>query len=217
MEVMGLLSWIVFGLIAGALAKFVMPGNDPGGCIVTIIIGVVGAVARRLPRHPARLWRDLGVRPPQPRGRRHRVAPAPDHLADGPGTAEVAEVDDRRACPRRCAASGRISFSMASATALGEPGRRKTALPPIMPAAARLEHRRRPHLLVGEHPEQLPEPLDRPGRRAAETASTVTSRGENPVPPVATTTSTSGSARNRCTAPRMASTSSGTRVESTIR
>jgi uncharacterized membrane protein YeaQ/YmgE (transglycosylase-associated protein family) len=44
MEVMGLLSWILFGLIAGALAKFVMPGNDPGGCILTIIIGVVGAL-----------------------------------------------------------------------------------------------------------------------------------------------------------------------------
>lgn len=44
MEVMGLLSWILFGLIAGALAKFIMPGNDPGGCILTIIIGVVGAL-----------------------------------------------------------------------------------------------------------------------------------------------------------------------------
>lgn len=44
MEVMGLLSWIVFGLIAGAIAKFLIPGKDPGGCIVTIIVGVVGAV-----------------------------------------------------------------------------------------------------------------------------------------------------------------------------
>ena len=41
---MGILSWIVFGLIAGALAKFLMPGQDPGGCIITIIIGVVGAL-----------------------------------------------------------------------------------------------------------------------------------------------------------------------------
>jgi uncharacterized membrane protein YeaQ/YmgE (transglycosylase-associated protein family) len=41
---MGILSWIVFGLIAGAIAKFLMPGRDPGGCIITIIIGVVGAV-----------------------------------------------------------------------------------------------------------------------------------------------------------------------------
>ncbi len=44
MQAMGLLSWIVFGLIAGAIAKFLMPGRDPGGCIITIIIGVVGSV-----------------------------------------------------------------------------------------------------------------------------------------------------------------------------
>lgn len=40
---MGILSWIVFGLIAGALAKWIMPGNDPGGCIVTSLLGIVGA------------------------------------------------------------------------------------------------------------------------------------------------------------------------------
>jgi uncharacterized membrane protein YeaQ/YmgE (transglycosylase-associated protein family) len=40
----GLLSWIVFGLIAGAIAKFLTPGRDPGGCIITIIIGIVGSV-----------------------------------------------------------------------------------------------------------------------------------------------------------------------------
>jgi uncharacterized membrane protein YeaQ/YmgE (transglycosylase-associated protein family) len=38
-----LLFWILVGLIAGALAKFVMPGDDPGGIIVTIIIGIAGA------------------------------------------------------------------------------------------------------------------------------------------------------------------------------
>jgi uncharacterized membrane protein YeaQ/YmgE (transglycosylase-associated protein family) len=43
-DIMGILSWIVFGLIAGVLAKLVMPGNDPGGIIVTILIGIVGAV-----------------------------------------------------------------------------------------------------------------------------------------------------------------------------
>lgn len=40
---MGIISWIVFGLIAGALAKWIMPGSDPQGCIVTVILGVVGA------------------------------------------------------------------------------------------------------------------------------------------------------------------------------
>jgi uncharacterized membrane protein YeaQ/YmgE (transglycosylase-associated protein family) len=40
---MGILAWIVIGLIAGALAKLIMPGDDPGGIIVTILIGIVGA------------------------------------------------------------------------------------------------------------------------------------------------------------------------------
>jgi len=40
---MGIISWIVFGLIAGAIAKLLLPGNDPGGCILTILLGVVGA------------------------------------------------------------------------------------------------------------------------------------------------------------------------------
>ena len=41
---MNILSWIIFGLIAGALAKLIMPGKDPGGCLVTIIIGILGAM-----------------------------------------------------------------------------------------------------------------------------------------------------------------------------
>ncbi len=40
---MGILSWIIFGLIAGVLAKWIMPGKDPGGVIVTILIGVAGS------------------------------------------------------------------------------------------------------------------------------------------------------------------------------
>lgn len=41
---MGILAWIVIGLIAGALGKLIMPGDDPGGIIVTTLIGMVGAV-----------------------------------------------------------------------------------------------------------------------------------------------------------------------------
>jgi uncharacterized membrane protein YeaQ/YmgE (transglycosylase-associated protein family) len=41
---MGILSWILLGLIAGAIAKAIRPGRDPQGCFVTIIIGIVGAV-----------------------------------------------------------------------------------------------------------------------------------------------------------------------------
>ena len=37
------LYWILLGLIAGALAKFLMPGRDPAGCIFTIVLGIVGA------------------------------------------------------------------------------------------------------------------------------------------------------------------------------
>ena len=40
---MGILAWIVLGLIAGAIAKAIMPGRDPGGFIVTALIGIVGA------------------------------------------------------------------------------------------------------------------------------------------------------------------------------
>ena len=41
---LAILGWIFFGLIVGAVAKFVMPGRDPGGLIVTILLGIVGAV-----------------------------------------------------------------------------------------------------------------------------------------------------------------------------
>jgi uncharacterized membrane protein YeaQ/YmgE (transglycosylase-associated protein family) len=40
---MGIIAWIVVGLIAGALAKLIMPGDDPGGIIVTILLGIIGA------------------------------------------------------------------------------------------------------------------------------------------------------------------------------
>ena len=40
---MGVISWIVFGLLAGVIAKWLTSGSDPKGCFVTIIIGIVGA------------------------------------------------------------------------------------------------------------------------------------------------------------------------------
>jgi uncharacterized membrane protein YeaQ/YmgE (transglycosylase-associated protein family) len=40
---MGILSWIILGLIVGVLAKWIMPGKDPGGIIVTILLGIAGA------------------------------------------------------------------------------------------------------------------------------------------------------------------------------
>ena len=41
---MEILGWILFGLVVGALAKLVMPGRDPGGIIVTMLLGIAGAV-----------------------------------------------------------------------------------------------------------------------------------------------------------------------------
>ena len=41
---MSVLSWILFGLVAGAIAKAIHPGKDPGGWIVTIIIGILGGI-----------------------------------------------------------------------------------------------------------------------------------------------------------------------------
>ena len=44
MEDYGILGWIVIGLLAGGIAKLLMPGRDPGGCIVTILLGIAGAL-----------------------------------------------------------------------------------------------------------------------------------------------------------------------------
>jgi uncharacterized membrane protein YeaQ/YmgE (transglycosylase-associated protein family) len=41
---MGIISWIVLGLVAGALAKLILPGKQGGGWIITIILGIVGAL-----------------------------------------------------------------------------------------------------------------------------------------------------------------------------
>lgn len=41
---MGIISWIILGLVVGVIAKFLMPGKDPGGIFITILLGVAGAV-----------------------------------------------------------------------------------------------------------------------------------------------------------------------------
>jgi len=41
---MGILSWILFGLVIGIIAKLLMPGRDPGGFIITILLGIAGAM-----------------------------------------------------------------------------------------------------------------------------------------------------------------------------
>lgn len=44
MEHYGILAWIIIGGIAGAIAKLLMPGRDPGGCIITVLLGIGGAL-----------------------------------------------------------------------------------------------------------------------------------------------------------------------------
>jgi len=43
MESYGILGWIIIGGIAGGIAKLLMPGKDPGGCIITVLLGIAGA------------------------------------------------------------------------------------------------------------------------------------------------------------------------------
>jgi len=40
----GVLAWIIIGFLAGGIAKMLMPGRDPGGCVVTILLGIAGAM-----------------------------------------------------------------------------------------------------------------------------------------------------------------------------
>ncbi|MCY7340075.1 MAG: GlsB/YeaQ/YmgE family stress response membrane protein [Sphingomonas bacterium] len=40
----GIIGWIVIGFLAGGIAKLLMPGKDPGGCLITILLGIAGAV-----------------------------------------------------------------------------------------------------------------------------------------------------------------------------
>lgn len=44
MGFMGLISWVLFGLLAGLVAKLLIPGSDPGGCIITSLLGIAGAL-----------------------------------------------------------------------------------------------------------------------------------------------------------------------------
>jgi uncharacterized membrane protein YeaQ/YmgE (transglycosylase-associated protein family) len=44
LEQYGIIAWIVIGGLAGAIAKLLMPGRDPGGCIITVLLGIAGAL-----------------------------------------------------------------------------------------------------------------------------------------------------------------------------
>ena len=51
------IAWIVIGLLAGGIAKLLMPGKDPGGCVITMSSASCGALLGRLPRQDGRLVR----------------------------------------------------------------------------------------------------------------------------------------------------------------
>jgi uncharacterized membrane protein YeaQ/YmgE (transglycosylase-associated protein family) len=55
---MGILGWILFGLIVGAIAKLLMPGRDPGGIIVTMLLGIAGALIGGFIGRAAGLYRE---------------------------------------------------------------------------------------------------------------------------------------------------------------
>jgi uncharacterized membrane protein YeaQ/YmgE (transglycosylase-associated protein family) len=54
-----IIGWIIFGLIAGAIAKLLMPGRDPGGWVITMLLGIAGAVIGGFIGHA--LWGSSGV------------------------------------------------------------------------------------------------------------------------------------------------------------
>ena len=64
----GILGWIIFGLVIGLLARLIMPGRDPGGCLITVLLGIAGAVLGGFmgravglygPEHPAGFFMSL--------------------------------------------------------------------------------------------------------------------------------------------------------------
>ena len=61
---LAILGWIIFGLIAGLIAKAIMPGRDPGGVIITILLGIAGADSiRSTEQKVADLLRQVGLSP----------------------------------------------------------------------------------------------------------------------------------------------------------
>ena len=57
MGVTDIVSWIIVGLIAGVIAKIIMPGKDPGGCAITMLLGIGGAVLAGYLAHALNLTR----------------------------------------------------------------------------------------------------------------------------------------------------------------
>ena len=76
-DMFGVIGWIVFGLIVGAIAKLLMPGRDPGGIIVTMLLGIAGALIGGI------IGRALGLVRTERRRRLPDVAAGLDHCCCG--------------------------------------------------------------------------------------------------------------------------------------
>ena len=60
---MNIIGWLLFGLVVGAIAKFLMPGRDPGGWIVTILLGIAGSFVAGFLGRAVGLYRDPATGP----------------------------------------------------------------------------------------------------------------------------------------------------------
>src|SRR6188508_2051726 len=92
---MGIIGWILLGIVGGVIAKALLPGNDPGGLIVTIIIGVVGALLGGF------LARALGFGDPIPDAKLDELEVLGQAPGDRPGTVGGVGDHGRRDRPLR--------------------------------------------------------------------------------------------------------------------
>ena len=104
MENYGIIGWIVIGGLAGAIAKLLMPGRDPGGCIITVLLGIAGALVAGWLGH-ALGWYETGEGAGFVAADRRRVPPAahlsPDRRPPPPERSAVQQTAMAHARPLR--------------------------------------------------------------------------------------------------------------------
>ena len=106
-EMMGLLSWLVMGLLAGLLGRFLLPGRDAMGCIVTTLTGIVGAVVGGFVATWLGFGGFRGLRHLQPAGGDRRRDPVPDRAPD-PARRPARERLTHEAAPAEDAGAARV-------------------------------------------------------------------------------------------------------------
>ena len=91
---MGVIAWIVLGLIAGSIAKAIMPGKDPGGIVVTALIGIVGALVGGYIGNLITGHRTHGIFPVEHPSRDRRIADSALDLSRGDALARQHDAAD---------------------------------------------------------------------------------------------------------------------------